>query len=423
MHGSLRVSQLGKRYRVVGSKGQRTLRDLVRSGFRRTPAEYVWGLRDVSFEVEPGRTVGVVGRNGAGKSSLLRLIAGVGRPDEGSVEIHGRTGAVLDIGAGLTDDLTGRENMMLAGLVAGMSRREVQARAAEIIAFAELEDAIDAPLRTYSTGMKMRLAFSVAIHVDPDILLIDEVLAVGDATFQRKCLARINEIKASGRTIFFVSHDASLVRALCDDVLYLRKGRVVAFGPTTDVMPVYEAAGTEAGNGAEASDVPDRLLPGGRTLRQGINRFGTLEAEITAVRILRLDGAPTGSITAGAGLMVEIDYAARASLDGIVAAIAIKLPNGTSCFDTNTQVSHMELPVGGTGSVRLRIERLDLVAGDYTVAVGLYDPDWKGAYDSHYNVYGFNVIGVRSTEGVLNPPARWELTTRTEGPVRYSGTG
>jgi lipopolysaccharide transport system ATP-binding protein len=184
-------------------------------------------------------TMGVIGANGSGKSTLLRLIGGVGRADEGSVEIHGRLGALLNLNAGFHPDLTGRENVMMAGVLGGLTRREVLGRFDEILAFAEIEQFIDNPVRTYSTGMQMRLAFSTAVHANPDILLIDEVLSVGDIAFQRKCLERIAAFKASGCSIVLVTHDADVVQSLCDDVVWLDGGRLVMEGPAQDVVRHY----------------------------------------------------------------------------------------------------------------------------------------------------------------------------------------
>jgi lipopolysaccharide transport system ATP-binding protein len=242
MSGSIYVESVGKVFRNVDRGRASTLKALFLTRPGGSDREKSWGLRDVTFGVAPGRAVGVVGRNGAGKSTLLRIIGGVTRANEGRVRIKGRIGALLEITAGLTDDLTGRENIFLMGVIAGMLHSEVDAQFEDIVAFAELAESIDRPVRTYSTGMKMRLSFSVAVHGHPEVLLIDEVLAVGDAAFQAKSFERIRSIKDSGCTIFLVSHDAEQIRALCDDVLFLRHGRVVAFGPTEETLALFEAS-------------------------------------------------------------------------------------------------------------------------------------------------------------------------------------
>ncbi len=211
-------------------------------GLRRMRSvERFWGLRDVSFTVGAGKTVGIIGSNGSGKSTLLRLIGGVGKPDTGRIDVQGRIGALLDLGAGFHPDLTGRENAVLAGILNGLTRRQVMDRFDSIVAFAEVEEALDNPIRTYSSGMQLRLAFAVAVHTEPDILLIDEVLSVGDMAFQRKCLDRIAQFKASGCSILLVSHVGSTVQDLCDEAVWLNGGRLMAQGLADDVVRQYTA--------------------------------------------------------------------------------------------------------------------------------------------------------------------------------------
>lgn len=242
MRDIISLQGLGKQFPRYHADRPRTLQEAVVSGLRRLgPTERFWALREVSFSLPPGRMVGLIGSNGAGKSTLLRLIGGIGKPDEGRVEINGRLGALLDLGAGFHPDLTGRENVFINGVISGLTRREVAERFDEIVAFAELEEFINSPLRTYSTGMQMRLGFAIAVHIEPEILLIDEVLAVGDLAFQSKCLNRIEQFKALGATIILVSHDMTSIRQLCDEVVWLRRGRIAAYGPTDDVVDKYIA--------------------------------------------------------------------------------------------------------------------------------------------------------------------------------------
>jgi lipopolysaccharide transport system ATP-binding protein len=236
------VQGLGKQFRHYHPGRPRTLQEVLLHGLCHwRPIEGFWALRDISFSIAPGRMVGVIGANGAGKSTLLRLIGGVGRPDTGHIEIHGRIGALLELGAGLHGDLTGRENIYIGGIIAGLTRREVEQRFDAIVAFAELQEFIDYPLRTYSTGMRLRLAFAVAVHVEGEILLIDEVLSVGDLAFGRKCMERIVQFKTQGRTILLVSHDITSIMDLCDEALWLHAGRLVAYGPADVVVHQYVA--------------------------------------------------------------------------------------------------------------------------------------------------------------------------------------
>ncbi len=242
MNSAVVVQNLGKQFQRYRSDRPVTLQEAFMRGLHRMrPLDRFWALRDVSFSVAPGRAVGIIGRNGAGKSTLLRLIGGVGRPDAGRVEIYGRVGALLDLGVGFHHDLTGRENIFISGVISGLTRREVARRFDSIVAFSELEEFIDSPLRTYSSGMQLRLAFAVATHTDAEILLIDEVLAVGDLEFQSKCLKRIAQFRADGCTIALISHDLAQIRQFCDEALWFEAGRLVGRGSPDAVIDQYHS--------------------------------------------------------------------------------------------------------------------------------------------------------------------------------------
>jgi homopolymeric O-antigen transport system ATP-binding protein len=241
------VNGLSKQYYLYHADRPWTLHETLVRGLRRLqPAERFWALRDISFSVAPGRVVGLVGPNGSGKSTLLRLIGGVGRPDKGYVRVNQRISGLLDLGTGFHPDLTGRENVFVNGVISGLTRREVAGRFDSIVAFAELEAFIDNPIRTYSTGMQMRLGFAIAIHARPEILLIDEILSVGDHSFQRKCLERIAEFKAEGCTILIVSHDTGQIREFCDEAIWLNSGRLVLHDSPELVVDKYIAAADAA---------------------------------------------------------------------------------------------------------------------------------------------------------------------------------
>jgi lipopolysaccharide transport system ATP-binding protein len=416
MRGSIVVEDLGKQFRRRVGDRPKTLKETILRGGRSTRLEPFWGLRQISFEIPRGHCVGVVGKNGAGKSTLLRLIGGVGKPDEGRVKVHGRIGALLDLGAGLTDDLTGRENVFVIGVIAGMLRAEIEARFDSIVRFAELEKFIDNPIRTYSTGMRMRLAFAVASHVEPDVLLVDEVLAVGDVSFQRRCLARIAEIKASGCTIFLVSHDASQIRAFCDEVIYLRQGRMVAHGPTDETLAQYENAAQGESASIDGEAIPERPLAGGRSLQMNVNRHGSQEAEILSVRILDAQNRSSSSLVPGAALAIELEIRAKRPVAGTMASISIHASDGTIVFDTNTQIGGLELDeLSDPTILRLQIERLDLVGGDYTLSAGLYAAEWEYCLDYHAEAYPLAIIGASSGKGFLDAPTKWTLEQGRSG--------
>src|SRR5262245_54296950 len=247
--GEIRIDGVSRRFRVHAREA-RTLKDLfVQHG--RTEASDVWALSDVSAEVARGEAVGLVGRNGSGKTTLLRLIAGIIKPTAGSIQAGGRIGSLLELGAGFHMDFTGRENVFLNGAIQGLRRSDIRRRFDEIVAFAELENAIDRPVRTYSSGMTMRLGFAIAAFLDADILLLDAVFAVGDEAFQRKCFGRIFAFKERGGTIVFVSHDAAAVARLCERSVFLEGGRVAFDGPTRDAVARYRRALSDQANPAE----------------------------------------------------------------------------------------------------------------------------------------------------------------------------
>ncbi|MDH3281536.1 MAG: ABC transporter ATP-binding protein [Gammaproteobacteria bacterium] len=248
MPGKIIVQNLGKKFRWYHPDRPTKLKQVFVRGIKKLrPMGEFWAVRQLSLEVTPGHMVGLIGHNGAGKSTLLRLIGGVGKPDEGNISTHGRIGALLDLGAGSHPDLTGRDNLFLSGVIAGLTRREVASRFDSIVAYAELGEFIDNPLRTYSSGMQMRLAFSVVAHTDPDILLIDEVLSVGDAAFQEKCIQSIKKYKANGSAILLISHDMTQIRELCDEVYWLKDGHTVTHGEPEQVCAQYlESTTSEA---------------------------------------------------------------------------------------------------------------------------------------------------------------------------------
>jgi lipopolysaccharide transport system ATP-binding protein len=376
------------------------------------PLERYWALFDVSFSVPPGRMVGVVGGNGAGKSTLLRLLGGVSQPDTGELIVRGRIGALLDLGAGFHPDLTGRENVYVSGVIGGLTRREVARRFDEIVAFAELEQTIDDPLRTYSSGMQMRLAFAVATHIEPELLLIDEVLAVGDLAFQRKCLDRILHFRNQGCTIMLVTHDPQLVQRFCDDALWLRSGRLIAYGRPDVVVGQYVAEMSAAERVETSIFSPVQRMPSGCELKINENRFGSQEVEITHVRLLDWSGQEMAHIASGERLFVEVHYRADMPIRAPIFYCGITTEEGSVCFETNSGAAGVTLPVvQGEDVLTLQIDRLDLAAGKYFVDIGVYEQAWAYAYDFHWHVYPFLVASPFAGKGLLRPPHQWHTTT------------
>ncbi len=392
---AVKVEALGKWY-ARGADSPKTLREtLVRGLCGKHPRRKhsLWALRGVDFSVSPGEMLGVMGRNGAGKSTLLQILGGVIRPDEGAVSVRGRIGALLDLGACYHGNLTGRENAMLQAIASGMTRREALQRFPEIVDFAELGACLDDALRTYSTGMQMRLAFSVAVHTEPEVLLVDEFLSVGDLAFQAKCVARITELRRKGCAVVFISHSTDQIKAVCDRALWLSEGRVVALGSAGEIAERYAAL------------VREETLRRTPQLEEGaLNRMGSREVEITDVRLL-----PNGTLSSGQPLVVEIAYRASVPVSQPIFSVAIRRDDGTVCVDLSSGGPGGVLSkVHGEGRLRLHFPRLDLGNGDYFVDVGIYERAWTYAYDYHWSTYCLHVQHSGQNKGILSPPCRWE---------------
>ena len=405
MQDAIVVENLGKSFNRYHENKPRTIMEAAMSGFRGLSTnERFWALRYISFTVSPGEMLGIIGHNGAGKSTLLQLVGGVGYPNEGKVKVNGRIGALLDLGAGFSPDLTGRENVFVTGVVAGLSRREVEKVLDAIVEFAELEQFIDNPVRTYSTGMQMRLAFSVAVHTQPDVMLVDEFLSVGDLAFQNKCLQRIEELKASGCAIMLISHNAEQVEQLCDKALWLRQGKILAYGEPKVVASQYVSE-MQTQTQQRTPEKPSQMTASGVELRMNQNRFGSLEVEITDVIFL-----PDKEINSGDRLSILIEYLSHQPIDSPIFSISITTFDNQKCLDLNTIDMGVLLPIiQGKGQIKLDFDRLDLTSGEYLLDIGVYEQNWAYAYDYHWQAYSFKVRSSCNSKGILNPPLSWKI--------------
>jgi ABC-type polysaccharide/polyol phosphate transport system ATPase subunit len=357
--GEIQADDLSRRF-VVRARETHPLKELLVARGR-TGAQEVWAVRDVTVGVEPGEAVGLVGRNGSGKSTLLRLIAGIIRPTSGRVGTGGRIGSLLELGAGFHPDFTGRENVELNGMLQGLSRARIRERFDEIVAFAELEHAIDRPVRTYSSGMTMRLGFAIAAFLEADILLLDEVFAVGDESFQRKCFGVIAGFKEQGGTILFVSHDASAVERLCDRAVLLNDGRVAFDGPVHEAITRYRRVLAEGGGSADGD--------GARPVAVGEPRFGT-------VRVVAADGEPRSRFLAGEPFGLEIE------LRGAVSAPSIHLEvrDGSGLLVAEEVVDPRRLGWNGSGdglTLRFDVTAPPLQFGRFDVGLALLGEDGR----------------------------------------------
>ena len=368
---AIRVSGLGKRYRL-GRDPYTTVREAIvrrvvpgRRGARHPRAEHSgWALRDVTFDVAAGEVVGVVGRNGAGKSTLLKVLARITRPTVGRAELFGRVGALLEVGTGFSRELTGRENVFLNGAILGMGRREIAAKLDDIVAFAEIEAFLDTPVKHYSTGMYLRLAFSVAAHLEPEILFVDEVLAVGDVAFQRKCLGKMNDVARGGRTVIFVSHNLGSVLGLCTRALLLDGGRLLSSGPPADVVGTYMRLNEMV-----------TVTP----LVERRDRRGEGFARVTALELHPLGGAPR--LRCGDGLKVRLHYAAERALEGAAFMIGIYGSLNQPLYRLDSEAAGGVVEVlPRSGVFECETAPLHLTAGRYFVNVAIM---MRGAVIDH----------------------------------------
>jgi len=337
--GAIEVADVARRF-VVHARETRTLKDLVLA-HGRTGAQEVWALRGVSLDIEPGESVGLIGRNGSGKSTLLRLVAGIIKPTQGRVAAAGRVGSLLELGAGFHQDFTGRENVFLNGSIQGLRRNDIRERFDEIVAFAEIEDAIDRPVRTYSSGMYMRLGFAIAAFLEADILLLDEVFAVGDEAFQRKCFGRISQFKQAGGTIVFVSHDASAVERLCARAVLLREGEVAFDGGTHEAIARYRR------------QLAEDVVPG--TSSAALGEWGSGEATVDAARLLGADGTPREQVLAGEPLTLEIELSAHAEITPPRLHLELRDDAGVLVAEDEMETARLGW-TGGSGSLLARLD-------------------------------------------------------------------
>jgi lipopolysaccharide transport system ATP-binding protein len=360
MHPAIRVNDLTKSYRL-GSRvrGGLNLTEWLASAFRRraTPAPDFLALKGVSFEVQPGEVVGIVGRNGAGKSTLLKVLSRIVEPTSGRAEVRGRLGSLLEVGTGFHPELTGRENIYLNGSVLGMKHTEIARKFDEIVAFSGVEQFLDTPVKRYSSGMYVRLAFAVAAHLEPEILIVDEVLAVGDAGFQKKCLGKLSEVARSGRTVLLVSHNTAAVRNLCRSAILLDAGQVLKAGATDDVLTVYLS--NQANDAKAEYDLSTAVRPLGR------------RPLIRAVRLLDASGRPAKFVMCGDPLTIEFDLRLDRPADTPQIGVGVDDTWGQRVFSVGSFLAPDDLaPLqAGDSTVRCHIPAIPLAPGRYTLSL------------------------------------------------------
>jgi ABC-type polysaccharide/polyol phosphate transport system ATPase subunit len=386
--------------------------------------ELVTAVDDVSLRVEKGETFGVIGENGSGKSTLLKLVAGIAKPTSGRLATEGKISALIELGAGFHPEISGRENVFINGIMLGLSKKEITRKFDEIVRFAELEEFIDAPVKTYSSGMYMRLGFSIAINVNPEILLVDEVLAVGDASFVPKCLDRIDDFRRRKKTILFVSHDLTTVSKICDRVAWMKDGKLRMLGEPKRVVDAYlqdvvvkqeeefterQEAAAAVAREAEAAPPPEGVVPEVVADDRREQRWGKREIEIRKVVLKNLAGEEKHVFHPGEGMLLELDVVAKEPNKDFVFGIGVFTSMGVYCYGTNTSLEDVEpIAIEGEGIVTCRIERLDLINGTYYLDVAVHKRDGT-PYDYHRNLYTFFVSSTLRDEGIVRLPHRWEF--------------
>ncbi len=372
---------------------------------RRAKYDEFWALKDVSLEVPTGKTYGLIGHNGSGKSTLLKCMAGILVPDKGSLQTHGKVSALLELGAGFHPELSGRDNVYLNGSILGMSKKQIDAQFDQIVDFAGLEQFIDTPVKNYSSGMYVRLGFSVAINVDPEVLMVDEVLAVGDEAFQRKCMEKFKQFRDEGRTVVIVSHALGTMRTMCDEVAWLDHGQLVGIGKPSELVDEYV--------GASHEDRTEDTGPGhGR-------RWGSGELQVTEVELLG-SGRHVSRVATGEQVTFRLHYRATQTIEEPVFGIALHTLDGQHVTGPNTRDVDLSTgTVSGDGHVDLTVPRLMLTAGTYELTVAAYDHSLVHAYDHREKVLRFDVTpgDPKDQFGIVSLGGAWSLdSSRVETP-------
>jgi ABC-type polysaccharide/polyol phosphate transport system ATPase subunit len=416
---AVRVEDVSKAYRLGESR--RSLREAVArlgrglvSRRSATQESILWALRGVSFEVGRGESLGIIGPNGAGKTTILKLLSKITQPTSGRVVVNGRVSALIELGAGFHPDLTGRENIRLNAAILGLSQKDIARRFDSIVAFSGLERFLDTPVKRYSSGMYVRLGFSVAAHVEPDVLLVDEVLAVGDAEFRQRCAQRIAELRRAHTTIVFISHNMPLVRSVCDTALYLREGRIQTAGATVDVITAYElgAQQSRAGAASEPAADPGEISPSGAV-------------QITGVEIRGPDDEPVEAFSYSTPALVRVHYWVREPLSQPNLVLRFVRADGTTACMVRTADYGLELEaLEGTGFISVVVDPVQLSTGAYVLDARLLGPldgvPLAQAHSGWFQVLGLSP-GHGESEGVFVPQVAWAKVERDSGGASAAG--
>jgi ABC-type polysaccharide/polyol phosphate transport system ATPase subunit len=423
---AIELVNVSKVYRKYGRKHFATLKSalLHRSILDELqPTDTFTALHDLSLAVAKGATVGLIGRNGSGKSTALKLVAGITKPTTGTVAVRGRISALIELGAGFHPEISGRENVFINGIMLGLTRREIERRFDEIVEFAELKEFIDEPVKAYSSGMYMRLGFSVATHVDPDVLLVDEVLAVGDEGFTHKCLDKFADFKRRGKTVLLVTHQLNLVERFCDEAVWLDHGRKLGEGDPKRIVDAYVAdvateedkylATADEKAQQESAAAPPQAAPApaddptGDMMKATEGRWGSRQVEITEVVLADGSGEPSHVFQSGDPLRVTLTAHAAERVTDIVFGVAIFNAEGVCVYGTNTLIEEQALTgIRGDATVTLEFTSIDLVEGTYKVDVAAHRQD-GAPYDYHRLLHTFRMKSRTKDVGIYRPRHQW----------------
>ena len=391
------VEGVSKRFRLYHERNQSLKAAVMRGG--RAQYEDFWALRDISFSIPEGKTYGLVGTNGSGKSTLLKCIAKILRPDEGKVVTRGKVAALLELGSGFHPELSGRENVYLNGSILGLSRKELDRRFDDIVGFAGLEKFIDSPVKNYSSGMYVRLGFSVAINVDPDILLVDEVLAVGDASFQRKCLEKFADFRKDGKTVVVVSHDNGTMRTMCDEIAWLDNGILREAGKPADVVDGYDDEGL--------SEREDTVTD----TETGLSRWGSGEARLEKIELLDAEGLPTAHLRCGEPMTFRQHWTASERIPSPVFGLLVETTSGIVAWSQHNKDAQHDLDdLVGSGSVDLHVPQLRLQPGSYVLTASINDYSLLHQFDFVKRWISFEVLPPtvsHESGGIASLGGRW----------------
>jgi ABC-type polysaccharide/polyol phosphate transport system ATPase subunit len=395
MTSAISIENVSKKFRLYQEKNQYLKTTLLRGG--RSRYEDFWAVQDMSFEIPVGSTFGIIGSNGSGKSTLLKCLAGILTPDKGTLTVNGRLSALLELGAGFHPELSGRENIFLNGAILGMTQKEISIRLDDIVEFSGLDHFIDTPVKNYSSGMVVRLGFSIAANVEPEILLIDEVLAVGDAEFQQRCYEKIERFRQDGRTIVLVSHGLSQIEQMCDTVAWLEKSHLKELGSSFEVVQKYNGASHHAIQREESDEEIG-------------DRWGTGEATITKVELIK-SGAAASLFTTNEDMKIRVHYDAPTGINDAVVGIRITHLHGMNVWGTNTKRKGTSIPrLEGKGFVDLDIPQLRLLEGTYDLTIALSDTAEVNAFDHWEKRVRFDVHQVGTfDEGVAALDGLWTI--------------